>query len=282
MKTLEINSPHNATFKRLLRYKNPRDIRKHEKALLSGPKQIREVLREFPNRCAGIIFSGKQENTVFQETDAIPRYALKPDLFRQLDSFGTKHPLLIVHAEALPPFGGTLNSAGCTLCIPFQDPGNVGAVIRTAAAFGVARIVLLKEAAHPFHPKSIRVAGSSIFRTPLFQGPSLKGLMRFEIPLILMSSKGKDVARFEFPDRFCLVPGLEGPGLPEIPKGAATVSIPMSKGVESLNAATATGIVLYLWRNRKLHSAMVGAQRKMPGAKPRRKNTKIKARKTSC
>ena len=273
MKTLEINSPQNATFKRLLRLKNPRDIRKYQKALLSGPKQIREVLREFPDRCAGIIFSSNRENSVFQETDAIPRYALTPDLFRQLDAFGTKHPLLIVHAEALPPFVGTLDSTGCTLCVPFQDPGNVGAVIRTAAAFGVARIVLLKEAAHPFHPKSIRVAGSSIFRIPLLQGPSLNGLMRFEIPLVLMSAKGKDVARFKFPDRFCLVPGLEGPGLPEIPKRTATVSIPMSKGVESLNAATATGIVLYLWRNGIYFSATGGA---------RGKNSKREARKTSC
>jgi len=249
MKTIEINSSKNTTFKRFLRLNNPRDIRKHELALLSGPKQIGEVLREFPEQCTGIIFTGRHGDLDFPETDAIPRYNLSPDLFEQVDCFGTNKPLLIVRAKTLPQFDGTPDNPGCTLCVPFQDPSNVGSAIRASAAFGVTRIVFLKEAAHPFHPKSLRVAGSNIFRVPLFQGPSISGLKDFEIPLIIMSTNGKDVTRFDFPDRFCLVPGLEGPGIPAGLKGAGEISIPMAKGVESLNAAMATGIVLYLWRN---------------------------------
>jgi tRNA G18 (ribose-2'-O)-methylase SpoU len=65
-----------------------------------------------------------------------------------------------------------------------------------------------------------------------------------------MSTEGEEVSRFEFPESFCLVPGLEGPGIPEVLSGARKISIPMTNGVESLNAAMATGIVLYLWRNR--------------------------------
>ncbi len=249
METIEINSPKNPTFRALLRLINPRDIRKQARALLSGPKQTREVLREFPDRCTSIIFSSGQAPPDFPGTDAIPRYRLSPDLFGRVDSFGTKHPVLIVRAEPLPHFDGNGVQKGCTLCIPFQDPGNVGTVIRAAAAFGVSKIVLLQEAAHPFHPRSLRAAGSNIFRTPLFQGPGVVQLKQFKIPLVIMTSEGKDVARFNFPESFCLVPGLEGPGIPEILKGGAKISIPMTNGVESLNAAMATGIVLYLWRN---------------------------------
>ena len=61
---------------------------------------------------------------------------------------------------------------GCTLFVPFQDPENVGAVIRSAAAFGVARVVLLREAAHPFHPRSSRAAGPALFQVPLQVGPA--------------------------------------------------------------------------------------------------------------
>jgi len=250
MKTIEINSPQNTTFKGFLRLKNTRDIRKHERALLSGPKQIREVLKEFPDRCTGIIFSSRHDVPDFPGVEAIPRYCLSPDLFAQVDCFGTKQPVLVVRAETLPHFEGTMDSPGCTLCVPFQDPSNVGAVIRASAAFGVTQIVFLKEAAHPFHPKSVRVAGSSIFRTPFYQGPAISQLMLFENPLIIMSTEGKDVARFEFPESFCLVPGLEGPGIPESLEGARKVSIPMANGIESLNAAMATGIMLYQWRNK--------------------------------
>ena len=249
MKTIEINSSKNTTFRVFLRLTSPRDIRKQGKALLSGPKQTREVLREFPNRCAGIIFSIHHAPPDFPGTDAIPRYCLSPDLFDQVDCFGTKHPVLIVRTETLPHFDGSVKAPGCTLCIPFQDPSNVGAAIRASAAFGVSRIVLLKEAVHPFHPKSLRVAGSNIFRTPLYQGPALMQLKKFETPLVIMSPEGEDLAQFKFPKSFCLVPGLEGPGIPEVLRGITKVSIPMAKGVESLNAAMATGIVLYAWKN---------------------------------
>jgi tRNA G18 (ribose-2'-O)-methylase SpoU len=136
------------------------------------------------------------------------------------------------------------------LCIPFQDPANVGAVIRSAAAFGVSKVVMLKEAAHPFHPKSVRVAGSNIFRVPLFEGPSLHRLKISDVPVVALSPKGEDVKNHIFPRSFWLVPGLEGFGLADHLKKVEVLSIPMERGVESLNAALATGIVLYLWRSR--------------------------------
>ncbi|OQY50975.1 MAG: hypothetical protein B6240_00600 [Desulfobacteraceae bacterium 4572_87] len=253
MKTTEINSSNNPTFRGFLRLHRPREIRKQQKALLSGPKQIREVLREFPDQCTGIIFSSRHATPDFSGPDAIPRYTLSPDLFAQVDVFGTKHPVLIVRAEPLSRFDGTLRNSGCTLCVPFQDPNNVGTMIRASAALGAARVVLLKEAAHPFHPKSVRAAGSNIFRIPLYQGPALNQLNEFEIPLVVMAPEGEDVVRFNFPDHFCLVPGLEGPGIPKTLKGNHKISIPMTNGVESLNAAMATGIVLYRWRERHIH-----------------------------
>ena len=51
-----------------------------------------------------------------------------------------------------------------------------------------------------------------------------------------------------FPPSFALLPGVEGPGLPDHIAKEHRVSIPMKPGVESLNAATATAIALYEWR----------------------------------
>ncbi len=248
MKTVEIFSPTNGTFRTFLKLTMVRGIKKHRMVLLSGRRQTEEVLKEFPDRCAGVVFSEDQSLPSAAETGDIRCYRLSRELFHQLDLFGTGHPVLIVRFGIFPPFVDEEGPPGCTLCIPFQDPANVGSMIRAAAGLGVSRVVLLKEAAHPFHPKSVRVAGSSIFRVPILEGPPLKQLATSGAPLITLSPRGEDIAGYQFPSSFCLIPGLEGPGIPKCLERATTLAIPMKNGVESLNAAMATGIVLYLWQ----------------------------------
>jgi 16S rRNA (guanine527-N7)-methyltransferase len=248
MQLKEIVSPNNPVFKTFLKLLGARGIKKHNLALLSGLKQVSEVLRDFPGRCEGLILTGKQTlpHGVVPPENLI--YRLSQELFRELDIFETGQPILLVRVDRLPAWEAEAPAEGCTLCIPFQDPANVGAVIRTAAAFGVDRIVLLQEAAHPFHPKSMRAAGSALFRTVLLEGPSISALSSLPRNLITLSPYGQDIRGFRFPPSFCLVPGLEGPGLPLSLGEAHSLAIAMAPGVESLNAALATGIALYEWR----------------------------------
>ena len=258
MKVKEIGSPENTTFKVFLKLTRARGIKKYEMALLAGPKQTSEVIRDFPDKCTGIIFSARHEPPAGPATHETPSYRLSPELFRQIDIFDTGHPVLLVRVEPFPLWDDGSCPSGCTLCVPFQDPANVGAAIRSAAAFGVSRIVVMKEAAHPFLPKALRVAGSAIFRVPVFEGPSLDRFRVSDKPVIALSQKGKDIGDYRFPPAFYLIPGLEGPGLPNHLKKATLLSIPMERHVESLNAALATGIALYLWQSeRKLKTRQV-------------------------
>jgi TrmH family RNA methyltransferase len=87
-----------------------------------------------------------------------------------------------------------------------------------------------------------------VFRVPIFEGPSIKELGRAASPIITLSSGGEDIRKCRFPESFCLLPGLEGQGLPSELYHLKSLSIPMERGVESLNAALATGIALYAWR----------------------------------
>ena len=121
--------------------------------------------------------------------------------------------------------------------------------MRSAAAFGVARLVLLREAAHPFHPKAARAAGTALFQVPMLQGPSIRDLDPKHAPLIALDADGPDLDAEHWPDRFGLVPGVEGPGLPEALRRGPRRRIPMAPGVESLNAAVATAIALYAWKS---------------------------------
>ena len=249
MKPREITSERNPTFRGFLSLTRTRGIKKRGLALLSGPKQVSELIRDFPDRCAGLIVPERSEAPPADLLPGIPYYRLPSHLFGQLDLHGTCMPMALVRAGPIPRWSGESLPAGCTLCVPFQDPANVGAVIRTAAAFGVSQVVILKEAAHPFHPNSLRAAGTSLFRVPLRYGPSLYRLDSATLPVITLSPAGMDAGSHRFPLSFCLVPGLEGPGIPEHLAQGTTLSVPMQGGVESLNAAMATGIILYLWRN---------------------------------
>ena len=133
--------------------------------------------------------------------------------------------------------------------MPFQDPENVGAVIRSAVAFGAAEIVLLAEAANPFHPKSVRASGGAVFRANLLEGPSIQDLPD-DLPVVPLSKEGKRISDFKFPAKFALLPGIEGPGLPDRFRRSG-VAIPISPEVESLNAVAATAVALFTWAETK-------------------------------
>jgi 16S rRNA (guanine527-N7)-methyltransferase len=169
-------------------------------------------------------------------------------LFKELDVVGTRSPLLLVKVPPIPAWSDDEPwPLGCTLFVPFQDPENVGTVIRSAAAFGVAQVVLLREAAHPFHPRGGRSAGPALFQVPLRQGPSLDDLRVGSVPLIALDTSGRELSAASFPETFGLVVGVEGPGLPDHLRQGERRRIAIAAGVESLNAATATAIALYVW-----------------------------------
>ncbi|MGV8074173.1 MAG: RsmG family class I SAM-dependent methyltransferase [Syntrophobacteraceae bacterium] len=242
----QLDSEHNDLYKDLKKLLTSRGIKKQEKALVSGPKQTAEILKDFPEQCEAWISSGDSIPPPPDAPDHLSWCRLSPPLFKVLDLFGTNTPLLLIRIGSIPlwtPSEGL--PQGCSVLVPFQDPENVGAVIRAAVAFGVSRVILLAESAHPYHPKAVRSSGGAVLRARIFQGPAL-GDLPDDLPIVPLSREGDDISHFRFSDTFALLPGIEGPGLPEHWRRNA-VGIPISPQIESLNAATATAIALYLW-----------------------------------
>ena len=122
-----------------------------------------------------------------------------------------------------------------------QDPGNVGTIVRLAAAFDAAGVILLPGCADAYGPKAMRASVGAILNVPVVE-MTIDELLARERPIFAADAQGSS----ELPSGI-LVFGSEGQGVSDsIRKVAKLVRIEMSGRVESLNVAAAAAILL--WR----------------------------------
>lgn len=245
-RTHVIASAQNDTFIDLKKLLTGRGIRKQGRAVLAGARIVSEALERHPERCLAWITHGSDSPPPDAAPEKLGWIQLAPDLFRELDQFGTGAPLLLIETRPIPAWNPEEGlPEGPSLLLPFQDPENLGTAIRSAVAFGIEQVILLAESANPYHPKSLRASGGTVLDARFLSGPSIRELPA-HLPLVPLSAEGADIAEAVFPATFAFLPGVEGPGIPDTWRHRA-VAIPISPGVESLNAATAIGIALYVW-----------------------------------
>jgi TrmH family RNA methyltransferase len=131
-----------------------------------------------------------------------------------------------------------------------QDPGNAGACVRSAEAFGATGVIFLKGSASPHNPKALRASAGSLFRLPYLAGldPALAraAIEQRRASLYVATPHGKlNLTEPDLTRGFAIIIGSEGHGVSQrLSAGALELRIP-TVGVESLNAAVAAGIILY-------------------------------------
>jgi TrmH family RNA methyltransferase len=141
-----------------------------------------------------------------------------------------------------------------------QDPGNAGTIIRAAEAFGATGVLFLKGTVSPFHPKTLRASAGSLFRVPFLAAmdPALAcaAMQQKRIELFAgvparAGGQVRSLAEVDLTGACGLVIGNEARGVgAELRSAALDISIP-TVSVESLNAAVATGIMLYEARRQR-------------------------------
>lgn len=136
-----------------------------------------------------------------------------------------------------------------------QDPGNVGTLLRTAAALGATATLVLPGTVDPWNAKVVRSAVGIQFKHRTIgctEEELFAFLARHEVPLWGAAASGRSVDEVVPPARLALVMGNEGAGLKASVRDACSglVALPMSPGVESLNVAVAAGIALFALRPR--------------------------------
>ncbi len=133
-----------------------------------------------------------------------------------------------------------------------QDPGNTGALVRAAAGLGATGFAALRGGASPWHPRALRGSAGTAFRLPVVEGWAretfLEEVGEAGLEILGAEAGGEDPARLP-PARSgrVLLLGEEGRGLaPELRRACARrLGIPLHRGVESLNVATAAAVLLW-------------------------------------
>ena len=179
---------------------------------------------------------------------AAPRVAVLPDaLMRQLTTLDSPAPIGFVMSA--PPRGRVPSPGVASVVLDrLQDPGNVGSILRSAAALGVPQVLALKGTAALWSPKVLRAGMGAHFSLELVEDADASALQALQLPLVATSSHADQVlGRVALPRPAAWVFGHEGQGVSETLQSRCTltVRIPQPGGQESLNVAAAAAICLY-------------------------------------
>ncbi|MET0310895.1 MAG: RNA methyltransferase [Burkholderiaceae bacterium] len=129
-----------------------------------------------------------------------------------------------------------------------QDAGNVGSILRSAAAFGFRQVLALKGTAALWSPKVLRAGMGAHFGLKLIEGVEPASLDRLAVPILVTSShQGEPVNRQKLPKPCAWALGHEGQGVGDEVAARASLAVRIEQpgGEESLNVAAAAAICLY-------------------------------------
>lgn len=231
--------------------------KEHGRFVFEGPTLLDEALRS--GVAIDEIFvteSVLANNERVRELDAAgtPVFVVDDRTAHKISDLETPTGLVAVAAQRSTPLELLLSGRLVLALADLNDPGNVGTLLRSAEAFGATGVVLGRLGADPYHPKVVRGAMGAIFRLPIAvaSASEFAGAAAAAGATVLgLTAAGPDLERVEVGVRTVLLVGHErrGLGVWDAPS-VFPAGIPMPGSAESLNAAVAGSIGLYVLSRR--------------------------------
>lgn len=253
-----ISSHHNDWFKSVMKLHQASERRDQRKFLIEGTHLVEEA----------IATGWPLESLCFEETWAVQnqpllnRIATDPsrdkvllqpatkDILNRLSTTTSRTPVLGV-AYLQERFAKHSNPASLAVAVEsLQDPGNLGSLIRIAAASGVGHIYVSEDSVAPTNPKVLRSTAGQWFRSPPVV-TDLKQFLRVQKAaswqVLAACADGKSFWETDLTQPTLFVLGNEGGGLSPEMLSLATgkVAVPMADSVESLNVSVVGALLLY-------------------------------------
>jgi RNA methyltransferase, TrmH family len=185
----------------------------------------------------------------------IPVHEASDQLMNSLQEAHSPQPVLAVVRRRLADLDavvrGRPGAALLVIACGLQDPGNLGAVVRTSDAAGATGLVATPGGADLHHPRAVRATAGSIFRLPVVEAEAAEAIARASRAGLAIygaaPGRAEPYDAVDWTAAAALVIGAEGAGLPAeiVPLLARTIAIPMTQGVESLSVGAAAAVILF-------------------------------------
>lgn len=225
--------------------------------MIEGPDLIGAALdgeAEFEGLYVDREFVDKYRDVIGRAESAGHRvFALEPGVVAKIADATTPQPIVAAVRFRPSRLEEIEHSAPVVVLHEMRDPGNVGTVIRSAAAFGCAGVVVTGRSVDPYNPKTLRATAGALFRLPVVVEDDLSNVVTWAhdhgARVVATVVRGGDTPdEVKVHQRDVLVIGNEAEGLPDDAIGLSDcqVTLPMTSRTESLNASVAASVLLYL------------------------------------
>jgi len=238
-----IESTANPRIKAIRRLHTAKGRREAGRTLIEGPNGL-EALRSGALRPTDILLlEGDMDTAAYASAVGVQAAVVSQDVLASAsDTMHPHGPLFVVEIPAL----GAVRSRPTVCLVDVADPGNVGTIVRTAAALGWD-VAVHGSTADPWSPKALRSSAGATLRVSvaISSDPPADASSAGLASVALVVAGGSNPRPSELP--VLLLVGSEAHGLPAAMVHAASdaMTIPMSDDVESLNAAVASALAMY-------------------------------------
>jgi RNA methyltransferase, TrmH family len=248
-----IVSRDNANFKALQRLvESSRERKKKGLSLLDGPHLV-SVYRERVGAPEQLVVSaaGLENPEIRSSLDRLPAtdtLVLSDALFKDISPVMNPTGILaVVRTPSSHPLPHVLDS--CIMLEDLQDPGNLGSILRSAAAAGVKHVLLSPKSVHAWSPRVLRAGMGAHFMLQIYEQADLIAAARAFAGIVIATRPGAAHSLYEtdLSGEVAFLFGNEGAGLsPALRMRAhAEIAIPMPGHTESLNVAAAIAVCLF-------------------------------------
>ncbi len=247
---MQITSVNNPNIKHAIKLKNAKYIEQFNECLVESEKVVNDLISQ--GHVFTMLFVVKNKEKNFLDRVSCPIHIIPQQTAKLLSSTATTSGvfgILQIRDLQLRSLSGSF-----LVLDRVQDPTNLGAIIRSAVAFGYKQIFTI-DCVHPFNPKSIRASMGHVFNVSymdISEDELLHKISKEKLFIVSADMDGVPARQGLIQEKsFGIVLGNEGQGISDKLRKASrkVVSIPMSHEVESLNVSVSAGILMFLLKN---------------------------------